>query len=112
MNSFQLRVQKALTTMIVWLSFLTIFGYAGLNPRNAHAGLEQEIPAQQKTTNHDITDVPNSSQHKSNSNENKINAPEVDTIIETLTPSKDIRKYSFRGIARETRKSRPPPGEV
>ena len=101
MNSLQLLAQKALATMIVWLSFLTIFGYAGLNPGNAHAELEQEIPVQQKTINRDITDLPNSSQNKSTSNEDKINAPEVDTIIETLIPPKDIQEYGLRGIARK-----------
>ena len=53
MNSFQSQVQRAITIMIVWLSFLTIFGCAGLDPRNVEVELEEEFPVQQKTIFYD-----------------------------------------------------------
>ena len=53
MNSFQLQVQKTIFTMLVWLSFLTIFACAGLDPRNVQVKLEKENPVQQKTTFYD-----------------------------------------------------------
>ena len=53
MNSFQSQVQRAITSMIVWLSFLTIFGCAGLDPRNVEVELEEEFPVQQKTIFYD-----------------------------------------------------------
>jgi outer membrane protein OmpA-like peptidoglycan-associated protein len=53
MKSFQSLVQKAIASIIVWLSFLTIFGCAGLDPRDVKVELEEEFPIQQKTIFYD-----------------------------------------------------------
>ena len=91
MNSIQLKVQKDLMTMIVWLSFLTILACVCLYPNIVQGKLEKEI---QNTA----------------VNEEKINAPEVDTIIEALSPLEDTREFSFRGVTRK-RENRDRPQE-
>ena len=48
-----------------------------------------------------VDDPANSSQNKSKPKDEKINAPEVDTIIEALTPPKDLPESAIRGIARK-----------
>ena len=55
-----------------------------------------------------VDDLLNSWQNKSNPNNDKINAPGVDTIIEALVSAKDIRETDLRSIARK-HKNRVPP---
>ena len=53
MKLFQLQVKGAMTTMIVCLCFFTIWGCAGLDPRNVQVELKEELPVQQKTIFYD-----------------------------------------------------------
>ncbi len=53
MKLFQRQVKKAMTAMIVCLCYFTIWGCAGLDPRNVQVELEEELPIQQKTIFYD-----------------------------------------------------------